>query len=101
MNIMESENSRKDWPVSVMCWYAVLIWFGASLFSQVAYLAIYGSPYDANMLIDAAGPFAWLIIGIEILVWVIMAVFIGKKVSNRIQFKRSETQSVDAITPQT
>ena len=98
---MESENSRNDWSVSVMSWYAVLIWFGASLFSQVAYLAIYGSPYDANMLLDTAGPFAWLLIGIEIVVWAIMAVFIGKKMSNRIQLKRPETPSRDTISPQT
>ena len=98
---MESENPRNDWSISVMSWYAVLIWFGASLFSQVAYLAIYGSPYDTNMLLDAAGPFAWLLIGIEIIVWTIMAAFVGKKVSNRIQHKHPETPSIDTISPQT
>ena len=97
---MESENSLNDWSVSMMSWYAVLMWFGASLFSQVAYLAIYGTPYDVNMLLDAAGPFAWLLIGIEIVVWVVMAVFIGKKVSNRIQLKRPETPSIDISSPQ-
>jgi len=97
INSMESEKSRQDWSVSVMSWYAVLIWFGASLFSQVAHLAIFGTPYDANLLIEAAGPFSWVLIGIEIVVWIIMVIFVGKKVSNRLQLKRPETPSIDAI----
>jgi len=90
---MESENTPEDWPLSTMCWYAVFIWFGASLFSQSVYIAFYGIPYDANIMLEAAGPFAWVLIGIELIVWVLIAVFVGGKVSNRLQVKQSETAS--------
>jgi len=101
INSMESENSREDWPLSTMCWYAVFIWFGASLFSQSVYIAFYGNPYDANIMLEAAGPFAWILIGIELIVWVMIAIFVGGKVSNRLQVKQSETTSSDVILPQT
>lgn len=100
INIMESEESREDWPLSTMCWYAVFIWFGASLFSQSVYIAFYGIPYDANIMLEAAGPLAWILIGIELVVWVMIAIFVGGKVSNRLQVKQSETASTDAILPQ-
>ena len=90
---MKSGNSSEDWPLSTMCWYAVFIWFGASLFSQSVYIAFYGIPYDANIMLEAAGPFAWVLIGIELIVWVLIAIFVGGKVSNRLQVKLSETAS--------
>jgi hypothetical protein len=99
-NIMENEKQREDWPLSTMCWYAVFIWFGASLFSQSVYIAFYGVPYDANIMLEAAGPFAWLLIGIELVVWVMIAIFVGGKVSNRLQVNQSETTSSDTILPQ-
>jgi hypothetical protein len=98
---MESEKLREDWPLSTMCWYAVFIWFGASLFSQSVYIAFYGVPYDANIMLEAAGPLAWVLIGIELVVWVMIAIFVGGKVSNRFQVNRSETASTEAILPQT
>lgn len=100
INIMENEKPREDWPLSTMCWYAVFIWFGASLFSQSVYIAFYGTPYDANIMLEAAGPLAWILIGIELLVWAMIAIFVGGKVSNRLQVKQSETTSTDAILPQ-
>ena len=30
-----------------------------SLFSQSLYMAFNGTPYDANMLLNSVGPFAW------------------------------------------
>jgi hypothetical protein len=44
-------------------------------------------------MLEAAGPFAWVLIGIELIVWVLIAVFVGGKVSNRLQVKQSETAS--------
>ena len=37
--------------------------FGASLFSQSLYMAFNGTLYDANLLLESAGPFAWIMIG--------------------------------------
>jgi NhaP-type Na+/H+ or K+/H+ antiporter len=97
---MDKAKSRKDWAMSTICWYAVFVWFGASLFSQTLYMAFNGTPYDANLLLKSAGPFAWIMIGIEIVVWGFIALFVGGKVVNRIQVSTQEIASSEQITPQ-
>ena len=41
-------------------WYAVLVWFSASLLSQSLYLAFYREPYDAMVLLKTLGPIYYL-----------------------------------------
>ena len=98
---MERAQSRKNWSMSTMCWCAVFIWFGASLFSQTLYMALNGSPYNANLLLESAGPYAWVMIGVEIVVWGFLAFVMGGKVVNRIEVSTPEMASSDKITPQT
>jgi len=64
-------------------------------------MAINGVPYDANLLIEAAGPFAWVLIGMEVIVWVILAICITGKVTNRLNVNAHEIVSSDAFSPQT
>ena len=97
---MDEKVSRDDWALSTICWYAVFVWFGASLFSQTLYMAFNGTPYDANVLLKSAGPFAWIMIGIEIVVWGFLALLIGGKVANRLQVPAQEIASSEQITPQ-
>ena len=97
---MDKVELQKDWALSTICWYAVFVWFGASLFSQSLYMALNGTPYDANLLLESAGPFAWIMIGIEIVVWGFLALVIGGKVVNRIQVPTQEIASSEQITPQ-
>ena len=97
---MSDDAERVDWAVSTMCWYAVFIWFGASLFSQSLYMALNGTPYEANQLLDSIGPYAWAIIGIEFVVWAFVAFAIGRKVVNRFQVSTHEIATSDQITPQ-
>ena len=63
-------------------------------------MAFNGTPYDANLLLESAGPFAWIMIGIEIVVWGFLALVIGGKVVNRIQVPSQEIASSEQITPQ-
>ena len=98
---MKKASFREDWSLSTISWYAVFVWFGASLFSQVAYMAINGVPYDANLLITAAGPFAWVLIGLEVLVWLVITIFITGKVTNRLNVKGHQIAPSDVISPQT
>ena len=98
---MSMRNQRNDWQLSTICWYAVFVWFGASLFSQTLYMAFNGSPYDANLLLKSAGPFAWIMIGIELVVWGFLVLVIGGKVANRIQAPTQEITSSEQISPQT
>ena len=97
---MDKVGTKKEWALSTICWYAVFVWFGAALFSQSLYMAFYGTPYDANLLLESAVPFAWIMIGIEILVWGFLALVIGGIVANRIQVPTQEIASSEQITPQ-
>ena len=97
---METSIEREDWSLSTMCWYAVFIWFGASLFSQSLYMALNGTPYEANQLLESIGPYAWIIIGVEFIVWAFLAIAIGGRILNRMQVNTPEIVSSDQITPQ-
>ena len=97
---MSNDIEREDWAISTMCWYAVFIWFGASLFSQSLYMAFNGTPYDANMLLNSVGPFAWVVIGIELLVWGFLALALGGKFVNRFNVPPQEIASQEIVSPQ-
>ena len=97
---MEREKTGEDWSISTMCWYAVFIWFGASLFSQSLFMAFNGSPYDANLLLDSVGPFAWVVIGFELLIWGFLALALGGKFVNRLNVSTKEINSQENISPQ-
>lgn len=97
---MSDDVGREDWAVSTMCWYAVFIWFGASLFSQSLYMAFNGTPYDANILLNSVGPFAWILIGIELFVWGFLALALGGKLVNRFNVPTQEIPSQDNVLPQ-
>ena len=101
LNTMERTSSREDWTLSTISWYAVFVWFGASLFSQVVYMAFNGVPYDANLLITAAGPFAWVLIGLEVVVWLVITILVTGKVTNRLNVKTQKIVPSDVISPQT
>lgn len=64
-------------------------------------MAFNGSPYDANLLLKSAGPYAWIMIGIELAVWGFLVLVIGAKVANRIQVPTQEITSSEQIVPQT
>jgi len=96
---MNQNSQRADWSVSTMSWYAILIWFSASLFSQVAHMAIYGIPYDANLMLASLGPYAWIIIGIELLIWGVIALSIVVKVAKRFGIELTKTSSSENGLP--
>ena len=64
-------------------------------------MALNGSPYNANLLLESAGPYAWVMIVVEIVVWGFLALVLGGKVVNRIEVSTPEIASSDKITPQT
>ncbi|MEC8670363.1 MAG: hypothetical protein VXY11_03960 [Candidatus Thermoplasmatota archaeon] len=97
---MSDDVGREDWSISTMCWYAVFIWFGASLFSQSLYMAFNGTPYNANTLLNSMGPFAWVVIGIELFVWGFLALVLGGKFVNRFSVTTQETPSQENVSPQ-
>lgn len=96
---MVEDVKSDDWSLSTICWYAIFVWFGASLFSQSVYLAIYGIPYDANIMLDSIGKFAWIIIGIEVVVWITLVAMMSLKISDRFGFSLQKSSPNEPILP--
>jgi hypothetical protein len=83
---MNMDGGEKDWPLSTIMWYAVLIWFSSSLLSQSVYLAFYRQPYDAIVLLQTLGPLYYVVVVIEAIMWIALLVLgISKLKSTRSQ----------------
>lgn len=81
---MEKNNrAQKDWPMSTILWFAVVIWFSSSLLSQSAYLAIYGLPYDAVTMLKSLGPVYYVIIALELAMWIGLLTWGGRRFIRR------------------
>ena len=74
----------KDQPdaleMSTLLWYAIFVWFASSLFSQSVYMAFNGVPYDAVALLQNLGPIYYLVLAIELFVWISLGGLLVKKV---------------------
>jgi hypothetical protein len=92
--------TKEDWSASMMGWFAILIWFSASLLSQVAYIASTGMPYEADAMLDSLGSFAWIIIGVEAIAWFMVVALIGSKAIKRHIQRISESHSQETVAPQ-
>ena len=64
------ERAPDDWPLGNILGFAVLIWFSSSLLSQSAYMATHGLPYDAVSMLKSLGPVYYLVVLMEITLWV-------------------------------
>jgi hypothetical protein len=78
------KSERKDWSSATIGWYAIVIWFCANLLSQAAHIGIYGIPYDSQMLIADFGAFAWILISVEIIFWLVLSASVAVKVTKRL-----------------
>ncbi len=67
---MSMDNEAKDWPLGTIMWYAVLVWFSSSLLSQSIYLALYRQPYDALVLLQTLGPLYYVVVVVEVIMWI-------------------------------
>jgi len=75
-----SETERKALSISTVMWYAIFVWFASSLFSQSLYMAFNGVPYDAVALLQNLGPVYYLVLAIELVVWISLGSLLVKKV---------------------
>ena len=75
----EVEQSEKL-QMSTFMWYAIFVWFASSLFSQSLYMAFNGVPYDAVALLQNLGPIYYLVLLIELFVWISLGSLLVKKV---------------------
>lgn len=76
--------TREDQPrslnMSTLLWYAIFVWFASSLFSQSLYMAFNGVPYDAVALLQNLGPIYYIVLVIEMFVWVSLGSLLVRKV---------------------
>ena len=75
-----SETGNKKLSMSTLMWYAIFVWFASSLFSQSLYMAFNGVPYDAVALLQNLGPVYYLVLAIELVVWISLGSLLVKKV---------------------
>ena len=66
--------------MNTLLWYAIFVWFASSLFSQSVYMAFTGVPYDAVALLQNLGPIYYLVLAIELFVWISLGGLLVKKV---------------------
>lgn len=67
---------------SMMGWAAVAIWFSASLLSQIAYIGTHGVPYEATNLLSTIGPWSWILLTVELGVWMMAGVLVLQRLSS-------------------
>lgn len=82
---MEKETVEKDdWKLGTIFWFAVVVWFSSSLLSQAAYMAFYGVPYDAIVLLKQFGPVYYVVMIVELFIWAGLASVLVMKVARKI-----------------
>ena len=69
--------------MSTILWFAVVIWFSSSLLSQSAYLAINGLPYDAVTMLKSLGPVYYVVIALELPIWIGLLAWGGRRLIRR------------------
>lgn len=81
---MEKQHDPKqDWPMGTLLWFAVVVWFSSSLLSQSAFMAVHGLPYDAVAMLKSLGPVYYLIVAIELAMWMAVIVWGGHRLAVR------------------
>ena len=93
MGTIEAE--AKTLTMSTVMWYAIFVWFASSLFSQSLYMAFNGVPYDAVALLQNLGPVYYIVLAIELIVWISLGSLLVKKVVTKTRF-RVQTGAVAA-----
>ena len=68
---------------SMMGWATVAIWFSASLISQLLYIRTHGSPYAAENLLSALGPWSWVLVTLELGIWMMVGILVAQRFSDK------------------
>lgn len=89
------EAKAKTLTMSTVMWYAIFVWFASSLFSQSLYMAFHGVPYDAVALLQNLGPVYYIVLAIELIVWISLGSLLVKKVVTKTR-SRVQTGAVAA-----
>ncbi|MDP7312810.1 MAG: hypothetical protein QF831_05180 [Candidatus Thalassarchaeaceae archaeon] len=80
--------NRNQSTAGMLGWSAVIMWFSANVLSQAAFIGTHGVPYDAATILDALGPWSWVLIVIELSVWIIIGAIIIHKIKSSRAMKK-------------
>jgi len=58
-------------------WSMVIIWVCANVLSQAAYIGRFGKPYDTSTMLLSIGQWYWILIAIEVVVWILLGILLG------------------------
>ncbi|MAR47123.1 MAG: hypothetical protein CMA41_04895 [Euryarchaeota archaeon] len=74
---------NKQISIKVFLWM-VMIWSAANLFAQAIYMGFNGVPFDGFAMIDSLGNWYYALVIIEVIVWVYVAMYFGKRLHSKI-----------------
>jgi hypothetical protein len=85
-------NSNDSWTNGHRFGAVIGIWFGANLLFQSLWLGLHGQPFDAAILLEFMGPFASLMIIVELVFWIVILTWLGRRMI------RSRTSNVNRLS---
>tara|TARA_B100000424_G_scaffold66751_1_gene49298 strand:+ start:954 stop:1256 length:303 start_codon:yes stop_codon:yes gene_type:complete len=62
--------AEKRWRISPFMLSILAIWFIANLISQFVFISLHGSPYDGIAMLSSLGWVYYVVIAVELLLWV-------------------------------
>ncbi len=59
-------------------------WSAANLFAQAIYMGLNGVPFDGIAMIDSLGNWYYLLVIVEVVVWMYVALYFGKRILSKM-----------------
>ncbi len=75
---------KENWTYGTYLWILLVIWFCANILSQAAFIGTFGKPYGSELLNQEIGPIYWVLICLELSIYVIGIYFLGIKFKHKI-----------------
>ena len=82
---METISNIKLSPLMITI---LAVWFVANLLSQVLYISINGTPYDGVAMLTSLGSYYYLILAIEVFLWLWFFCYLSVKAIKQITRNR-------------
>lgn len=72
---------------SSLLFWMVSIWIASNLFSQAVYMGFNGVPYSGIEMVQSLGAWYYILVAIEIFVWIYVGIHLSMKVFRNLQVK--------------
>ena len=97
--IVNWDISRDSWSHGSILFWILSTWFGANLILQATWMGLYGVPLDAQILFDAFGPYAWWIVVIEVILWLLLFSITARRFYSNLRNPESRHAHSRAVEP--